>query len=1093
MSSGPEHNHVEQPFIDQLISMGWKWTTGYLDDPTATGRSSFREVLLVDDLKRALRLINLDAQGKPWLDDARIATAVSALERISKPKLMEANQAATEILLKGIPVDGLPGWDGGRTQTVSFIDWNHPENNTFRVIDQFKVEEPGGQVHKHIIPDLVLFVNGIPLVVVECKSPYLPEPLHDGIEQLQRYSNQRTWVDGNEGNERLFFTNQFMVTTCFEQARVGTIGALAHHYMEWKDTAPIPMKEVGAALGKEALSRQETLVAGMLRPENLLDIVRHFVLFKVDNGKTIKLVARYQQYRAVLRAVERLQTGKTKASDGEHDRRGGIIWHTQGSGKSLTMVFLVRKMRTTPALRKFKVVIVTDRRDLQKQLAETAELSGESVHVAKKIKALKKTLAEKGSGLVFAMIQKYQTRDFAPSDEFDPDTDDDPTDDVQDAAEFPVLNEDDSILVLVDEAHRSHASGLHANLMRALPNCAQIGFTGTPIIMGQRKRTHEIFGDFIDQYRLKESEEDGATVPILYEGRTTAGAVKDGRDLDELFEDMLHGWTKKELEKIQAKYATKGHVMEAPMLVEAKARDMLRHYVQNILPNRFKAQVVAVSRRAAIRYYHAFEKAQAELVNEVQALPEGMASLADDEMGHLSDHKQFLIRAHRYLDDIRLMEFAVVISGRHNDDVDTNGEWSDSSKVEARINAFKRPYPTTENSDPKKTSRLGFLLVKSMLLTGFDAPVEQVLYLDRQMKEAELLQAIARVNRPNGDKKTAGYVVDYYGIARHLKEALAVYAAEEIEGALRSLKDEIPKLRDRHQRVVTLFESRDADLNDPEACVGLLEDERLRAEFHVLLKSFLMTLDLVLPRSEALPYIKDAKRLADIQIRARNRYRSGERPIGAEVGAKVRKLIDDHIISLGIDPKIPPMAITDADFDKHVEKHRSPKAKASEMEHALRYHIRMHLDEDPELFETLSKRLDRILTQLKDHWDELVEALRELSVEARAGRRDDGTGLDPATQAPFLGVLRQEVGKDGSVGEGDMRKLVEATVGLVDHIRQEISLANFWGRGQAQVALHHWVVQYLDDLKIIQPYERIPEVADRLLELARHNRDKLVK
>jgi type I restriction enzyme R subunit len=1092
MSTGPEFIQVEQPLIDQLVSMGWKFTTGNLINPTATGRETFRDVLLLDDLRQALVRINVDDRGRPWLDNGRVGTAVSALQRVGAPRLMEANKAATEILLKGVPVEGLPEWDGGRTQTVRFFDWDNPDNNTFRVINQFKVEEPGGQAHRHIIPDLALFVNGIPLVVVEAKSPYLPDPLTEAIGQLQRYSNQRYWVEGNEGNERLFYTNQFMVATCFEQARVGTIGAMAHHFMEWKDTAPVPMKEVAQALGKEDLSRQETLVAGMLHPAHLLDIIRHFVLFTVVNSRTIKIVARYQQFRAVHGAVQRLLTGKTKVLDGEHDRRGGIIWHTQGSGKSLTMVFLVRKMRNTPALRKFKVVVVTDRKDLQKQLSDTAELSGETVKIAKKIAALKTLLAEKGPGLVFAMIQKYQERDQNSEDAEDTDDDEAVPDNEKDVGEFPVLNQDESILVLVDEAHRSHASALHGNLMLAVPNCARIGFTGTPIIMGHRKRTHEIFGAFIDQYRLKESEEDGATVPILYEGMTTAGAVKDGRDLDELFEDMLHGWSKEDLERIKAKYATKGHVMEAPMMIEAKARNMLRHYVQNVLPNGFKAQVVAVSRRAAVRYHDAFLKVRDTLVAQVAGLPEGLVGLADDEMGSIPDRTRFLIRAQRHLDDIRQMEFAVVISGTQNDEVDPTGHWTDGAKVAGRIEAFKRPYPTAENADPQKTSRLGFLIVKSMLLTGFDAPVEQVLYLDRHMKEAELLQAIARVNRPNGEKKTAGYVVDYYGVARHLKEALAVYAAEDIEGALQSLKDEIPKLRDRHYRVVDLFDSRDVDLDDTEECVELLADEKLRAEFHVLLKSFLATLDLVLPRPEALPYVKDAKRLANIQVRARNRYRSGERPIGAEVGAKVRKLIDDHIISLGVDPKIAPMAISDAKFDEHLDKHRSSKAKASEMEHALRYHIRKRMDEDPELFEALSKRLDRILSELKDRWDALEKALRDFTDEVRAGRQQDDTGLDPETQVPFLGVLRQELAKDGEVTPDVLVKLVGVTVDLVAHVQQEIRLVGFWKRVQAQDALRSWIVQCLDDREVL-PYSRLPEVADRLVELAKVNHHRLVK
>lgn len=1094
MSTGPEFTQVENPFIDQLVSMGWKFTTGNLDDPSVTGRESFRDVLIADDLRKALHRINLDGKGKPWLDAGRMSTAVSALQRLGAPKLMEANKAATEMLLKGVAVEGIPGWDGGRTQTVQFFDWDHPENNTFRVVNQFKVEEPGGQAHKHIIPDLVLFVNGIPLVVVEAKSPYLAAPMEEAIQQLQRYANQRHWVEGNEGNERLFYTNQFLVGTCFVQARVGSIGASAHHFMEWKDTAPVPVKEVTESLMKEVLSPQELLVAGMLRPAHLLDIVRHFTLFMTTTGKTIKVVCRYQQFRAVRKAVDRLLTGKTKALDGEHDRRGGVIWHTQGSGKSLTMVFLVRKMRTTAALRRFKVVVVTDRKDLEKQLAETAELSGETVKVAKKTAKVKTLLAEKGPALVFAMIQKYQERDLDTGEDEgqEEEQEEDGTEAKGQAAEFPVLNEDESIVLLIDEAHRSHTNTSHANLMKALPNAAKIGFTGTPIIMGQKKRTYSIFGSPIDTYRLKESEADGSTLKILYEGRTAEGAVADGRDLDEVFEDMLHGWTPTEMERIKAKYATKGNVLEAVLLIEAKARDMLRHYVQNVLPNGFKAQVVAVSRRAAVRYFDALKKAQNDLVKEVEGVSAKHVGLADDTMESLPERTKFLIRAHRHLDALRNLDFAVIISGKHNDEVDAKGEWTDRAKVDARIEAFKRPLPTSENNDPQKTSWLGFLIVKSMLLTGFDAPIEQVLYLDRHIKQAELLQAIARVNRPNGEKKSAGLVLDYYGIARHLKEALALYAAEDIEGTLQSLKDEIPKLRDRHYRAVDLFKSRRVDLNDTEGCVDVLADVKVRAEFQVLLRAFLSTLDLVLPRPEALPYIADAKRMANIQIRARNKYRSEERPIGGEVGAKVRALIDDHIISLGIDPKIPPIAITDAQFDEHVEKHQSAKAKASEMEHALRHHLTQHLDEDPEYFEALSIRLNRILSEMKEHWDQLFDALKTFKDEVVAGRREDDTGLDGETQAPFLGVLRQEVAKQGVVSPEVLAKLIKATVTIVAHVQGEVRLEGFWKKTQAQDALRGWIVQYLDDIDVL-PYGRLPEVTDRLLELAKVNHEKLVR
>lgn len=1093
MSAGPEYDKVERPFVDQLSSMPddegrklWKWTTGNLDYPSATGRTSFKEVLLLDDLRKALRAINHDQNGDPWLDDDRISTAVSALERLGKHKLMEANEAATTLLLKGIPVEGLPGWDGGRSQTVNFIDWEHPERNTFRAINQFRVNEPGGQAHEFINPDIVLFVNGIPLVVVECKAPNISEPITQAIDQIQRYSNQRHWLEGNEGNEKLFHYN--------------TIGASSVHYLEWKDTSPVPLADVAAIMGKTHLSSQEKLVAGALRPAHLLDIVRHFAVFDSEGGKTIKKVCRYQQFRAVHAAVDRLKTGKTLAEDGEHDRRGGLIWHTQGSGKSLTMVFMVKKMRSDPGLRTFKVVMVTDRKSLQDQLSSTLALTGETPTVIKprtvgfktisSVDVLKETLALKGPDLVFAMIQKYQEQvEGEEPEEVDIDADDASIKDTADDGElFPVLNEDESIVVMVDEAHRSHGSTLHANLLNALPNCARIGFTGTPIIMGKKKRTHAIFGEFIDRYTIKQSEADGSTLPILYEGRTTEGAVKHGRDLDDVFEDMFRSRTPEELEAIKAKYATKGHVLEAKRLIQAKARDMLRHYVEFILPNGFKAQVVAFSRRATVRFHKAFLEAQAELVAELEGMSPDLLHLTDEEIAGLPKRTQFLTRARRYLDRIRDLEFAPVFSSAHNDPPEWQ-QWSDKSKVKRRIANFKKPF---EHEDPKKRSNLAFLIVKSMLITGFDAPVAQVQYLDRGIKEAELLQAIARVNRTK-DGKRAGIVVDYYGIARHLKEALAAYSAEDVDGALQSLKDEIPKLRDRHHRAVAVFTDVDLELDDEEGCIEHLRDERIRADFTVKLKQFLSTLDLVLPRPEGLPYIKDARKLGTIAIRARNRYRDDTlRPMGKDIGEKVRALIDEHVISLGIDPKIPPVSILDQDFEAHVGKQRSSRAQASEMEHALRWHIRKHLNEDPEHFKKLSERLDLILKELKERWDELVGVLRELVVEARTGREADQSGLDPETQAPFLGVLKLEAFGEVEVPIDELRRLAEITVELVDHIQQEVRLVGFWSNDVAQEVLRKWVVAFLDEFDIL-PLGRLDAVSVRIVELAKANHHKLVR
>jgi len=1111
MSSLPnEYTEVELPLLRQLVAMDWSHVEGSKWDPAASDREAFREVVLSGHLRAALRRINLDDDGNEWLDESRVAQAEAALLRSTALKLIEANQEVTSLLLTGTTVDGVEGWDNGRGRVVHYIDWDRPDNNEFLAINQFRVDEPGGQAHKYVVPDIVLFVNGIPLVVIECKSPYITDPAVEAIDQLQRYANQRARIHDPEGNERLFHFNQFVVATYSDKAMVGTFTSEGEHFAEWKETEPVPREDVAAELGKapDQLSSQEILVAGMLRPAHLLDLVRNFTLHMSIEGRAVKIVGRYQQYRAVQRSIERLTTGKKRVEDGEFDRRGGIVWHTQGSGKSLTMVFTIRKMRTLPALRRFKVVAVTDRTDLQRQLSDTAALTGEMVEVGKSVAKVKELLARPGPGLVFAMIQKYREVDAdlagesetaaSNSDEKEP---------------FGLLNESDSIVVMVDEAHRSHSSTLHANLLSALPNCARIGFTGTPIMMGERKRTHEIFGEFIDTYTIRESEDDGATVPILYEGRTTRGAITEGRDLDEVFEDMFSERTAEELDAIKKRWATKGNVLEAPKMIEAKARDMLRHYVDSVLPNRFKAQVVATSRLAAVRYREGFLHARDELVAEIEKLDPSMKTPeAIDRADDLPTKVARLVRASAHLDLIKALDFVPVISGSHNDDPDWL-RWSDDDKHKTNIAAFKLPGGVVSETDPGKVSPVAFLIVKSMLLTGFDAPVEQVLYLDRSIKEAELLQAIARVNR-TASGKNVGYVVDYYGVGKHLQQALAAYSSEDLEGMLKTIADELPKLTDRRQRVRNLFLERGIDRfdndDDVEACVVALEDERLRAAFEVALKQFLTTLDIVMPRPESLPYNRDAKFFGMVQIRARRRYREGDTFDVSLYGDKVRSLIDDHVLALGVEQKIPPVSITAPDFRSKVGGLRTDRAKASEMEHAIRYHIRKHFDEDPAHYAKLSEKLDKILEALKDRWDQLALALSDLVDETLKGRQVDSTGLDPQTEAPFYGLLGQELEAEtathgalaaedappAALAPAQAAVLRDATVILVAHLRGEVGVVGFWQNTYAQNVLRKWVVQHLDGQQVdghdLFKLDRLSELADRVVELAKANHSKLV-
>ena len=1087
-----ELEKVERPLAEQLVGLGWRFLEGDKDSPAATGRASFAEVIQTATLRRQLHALNL-RDGQPWMDEERLSQAVGALTRIPAHRLMEANKVATGLLLGGLTVEGLPGWDGGRSQTLHFIDWEHPERNDFCAVNQYRVDCPPGfnRGKAFIVPDLVLLVNGIPLVVIECKSPAVPEPLAEAVDQLRRYTNQRRAageVQDNEGNEALFHTNQLLVATSFDEARVGTIGAGFRHYAAWKTVAPETDEAVGARMGRPKLSEQERLVAGMLAPANLLDIVRHYMLFMDVEGAVVKTVCRYQQFRAVTRAVHRLKTGKTRAQDGEHDRRGGIVWHTQGSGKSLTMVFLIRKLRTDAQLRRFKVVVVTDRSDLEQQLSATAVLSGEGVERAGSADKLKAMLRRKGPGLLFGMIQKQRNGDTAGEPGLR--GEDLPRLVAREPEPLEVLNADESILVLVDEAHRTQAGDLHAALQAGLPNCARIGFTGTPILLGDKKRTHEIFGEFIDRYTIREAEADGAIVPILYEGRTAKGAVKDDANLDDLFEDLFRELGPDELEALKQKYATRGQIFEAPALIKDKARDMLRHYVTNILPNGFKAQVVAYSRLAVVRYLDAFIAARDELLAEAEALSPEDKALDDEDLCRRPPAVQARVQAWRYRAVLARLEFAPIISGGNNDDPAWKA-WTEAAAQEQRIKRFKKPLL---GADAAKTDPLAFLIVKSMLLTGFDAPIEGVMYLDRPIREAELLQTIARVNR-TGHGKRFGIVVDYYGLTDHLREALKTYADDDIEGALQSLRDEIPVLRDRHLRVVDLFRKRGIDdLREHQACIEALGDERLRAEFSVKLKAFLDLLDVVLPRPEGLPFAADAKHLAYIYASARNRYRDTVQ-LGKDVGAKVRKLIDDHVISMGVDPRIPPVLLTDVDFDAKVGREANDRAKASEMEHAIRAHIREHLDQDPVAYRKLSERLRDVLEQLGEQWDLLVSALRGLGEEIRSGHmaQDERLPDVPDHYGPFLRLIVDAAVGDGALPEAERRKLVTLTIELVDMIAAELT-AGFWkpSRQPAQDALGARIFEALMASRLL-PTPQIEALTDKLMELTRANHDRLLK
>lgn len=985
-----EYHKVEKPAIEQLEALGYTYAFGgnLAPDAHANERVSLRDVVLTKHLKESLIRIN------PWINEENLAKVMRELIHIQASSLMEANAWFYERLVGYMSVEQDLG-NGRKSQTVKIIDFDNIENNEFLVVNQFKVQGPKPPA---IIPDIIVFVNGLPMVVIECKSPYTTNPMEEGIKQLLRYANRRKSED-NEGAEKLFHYNQIMISTYRDEARMATISGTYEHYLQWKDPYPLRSSDLG-----DNPTSQETLIAGVLSKKNLLDIMQNFIVFEPVDGKVIKKVCRYHQFRAVHKAINRLKTGHTKRD------KGGVIWHTQGSGKSLSMVFLAGRMRRDPELRDYKIVFVTDRINLDRQLTDTfRRCQDETVQHAKSIKHFRELLAKDSSDLVMGTLQKFSESELGS---------------------LGIVNRSDKIVLMVDEVHRGHYGATESILNAALPNAPKIGFTGTPLIKTQQT-THE-YGTYIDTYTIDQSVADGATVQIIYEGRESNTKVT-GDSLDKLFDFYFADKSDEDKEAIRRKHGTEVAVLEAPKRIEMICMDILKHYKEHIQPNGFKAQIVTASRRAAIIY------------------------------------KQ-------KLDELGAPESLVVISGMHNDEPFFH-PYTDSARHKQVINRFTKPM---------SEDGLSFLIVKDMLLTGFDAPVEQVMYLDRKLTDHNLLQAIARVNRTKVGKHR-GYIVDYYGLADYLAEALDVFTSEDVQGALIPIKDEVPKLEARHAQVILYFGK--LDLRDVDACVDVLADDEVRSDFESDFRKFLQSMEIIMPNSAAAPFVPDMRLLGKIHHAARNRYRDMALSI-IGCGEKVRKLIEEHIYSTGVDPKIEPIALLSPNFRAHVEALKSPKAQASEIEHAIRHHITVNLEQDPEYYIALSKRLEKIIQLFKENWDSLKQHLLDLrsNIETEHKQQSDDLGLSQ-TEYAFYNILSAEV-----YGNGDKQpelsgpqktELVRVSGEIVQTIEDVTYIVDFFNKEDEKKRVRQLLKRKLIDTSFGDNDATRKRIINRFMELAK--------
>ena len=986
--AGDERQLVEAPALEQLKGLGWSHLDGTILVPgTSEHRSSLKDVVLTPNLEQAIQRIN------PWISEDNLRKVVREVTLIQTSTLMEANQWFWERLTHYFSVDQDLG-SGRRGQTLKLIDFDNPENNEFLCVDQFKIQGTS----QNIIPDILLFVNGLPLGIIECKSPFVTDPMAEGINQLRRYANLRNPSD-TEGCEKLFHYNQVMISTFRDGARVGTISSPVEYFLEWKDPYPTDAK----ALGPPA-NAQQLLIQGLLAPQNFLDIIQNFTIYETESGRTIKKIARYQQFRAVQKTIERLK------APGERKNKGGVIWHTQGSGKSLTMVFLTQKIRRDPLLRDFKLVFLTDRTQLDEQLTATfRRAQGETVLHASSVGHLKELLAKDASDLVTATIQKLQEGDFG----------------------YACLNDSDRIIVLADEAHRTQYGTLGAAINTALPNAPKIAFTGTPLITTE-KTTGE-FGSYIDTYTIEQAVADGATCQILYEGREATTKVT-GDSLDALFDRYFQDKTPDEKEAIKKKYGTERAVLEAPQRIEWVALDLVEHYRKTILPNGFKAMVVTSSREAAVLYK--------QKLDQIPGAPES----------------------------------AVVISGNHNDPLHLQ-KWTNPADHKTAVENFKKPI----SEHP-----LSILIVKDMLLTGFDAPICQVMYLDRKLTDHTLLQAIARVNRTKANK-FSGYIVDYFGLTDYLADALKVFSSTDVQGALKDLKDEIPKLHAAHTRVKQHLKG--LDLQDTYACIDALEDELKRQQFEADFRTFSKQVEIVLPDPAANPFLGDLKALGKVVIGCRNRYRDEQLDLHG-CGEKVRALIEEHVRATGVDPRVPPTKLFDVEFEQVLAAQTNDRAKASEVEHAIKAHLKVKLDDDPEYYQSLALRLEEIIQKYQQKWEELVQQLLLFrdGMEQERTQQNEDLGLSEI-EGPFYRSLMAEITKasgEETMDDETHQRVLDLTKELVTEFQEATQIIGFFDKWDEVARIKRQIKRSILD----QPFgdkALVDAVTERFMDLGKRH------
>ncbi len=1042
-------DHASQiPALQLLSKLGYTYLTP--EDALAARGGKTTNVLLEQILRKQLKELNaekkISSTRSTYISDSNIEHGIQALKDLPYQEgFMRASQVAYERITLGKALEQSIDGDK-RSFTLQYIDWEHLHNNVFHVTEEYAVMRNGSK--EHYRPDIVLFVNGIPLCIIECKRPDMKEPLSQAISQHIR--NQM-----EDGIRQLYVYSQVLLATAGLQTKYATTDTREEFWAAWKELASeneqlavlvnTPLSaEQKAKLYQERtapereqmelreqavlqISAQDEYLYHLCRPERMMELVKDYIIFE---GGVYKKIARYQQYFTIKDIIERIQHVE------QGKRMGGVVWHTQGSGKSLTMAMLARKLYQT--VRNPKIVLVTDRVDLDTQITDTFGQVDVPVHNAKTGSQLVTLLQSNGDAVITTIINKFEAA-------------------VDRLGRSPL--ESANIFVLIDEGHRTQYGTFNVKMQKVLPNACFLAFTGTPL-MKKEKSTAQKFGGIIGQpYTIRDAVADGAIVPILYEGRHAIQDVNH-KALDQGFSYVSEDLNEYERVDLKKKYSRANLIGKTEQRIDEIARDISNHYSQNWGLDKtgersgFKGMVVTPDKATAIKYKKAFD-----LIGKVTT--EVIISAPDNREGNEDAHEE-------PTDEVVAF-------------------WK---KMETK---FGKNFENRLINQFKKTDYPELIIVVDKLLTGFDEPRVIVMYVCRKLREHTLLQAIARVNRVAPGKEW-GYIIDYEGIIGELDEAMNVYTSlaefeqAELEGTFTDINQEIAKLPQLHSILADLFKTLPNKL-DLVSYAAALSDEALRTEFYQKFSDFATCLKMALssidfendtPDKTKDRYKKDLRFYTALRNAVVHTY--SDSIDFKKYEKQLQKLLDQHVTTEEVIRLTEQVSILDAEaFENELEKVVGTRAKAETIASRTARHITERMDEDPVFYRKLSELIQQTIAEMRAGRLSEVEALKRLKDFREQAMTDGANDMPNSLKNKEASVAFYRL----VMASGKLSQEQGVSFALeTDRIINEYRIVDWPQKLDIVRKMNFYIGEYLIDELNISIHEA-EELADKSIEIAK--------